>query len=249
MPDLAPITSWKIDTLRMTVFPPALVSIEGQNWWSDVTGDTPEISSLEQKKSIQKVVGPYDEGSLTFQLAPFRLDWVWGPAIDPDRIGEFQNIGSFPEACAKFKRLMLKWFELQNVPKIKRLALGVVAILPAGDRKSSYMQLAAYLPRVQIDIENSSDFLYQVNRARDSKSGVSELKLNRLSKWGAVKTTLLANIGPTAITGAVKHACRLELDINTAGEFPREIEKREAPKVLEELFALAEEIATKGDVP
>ena len=45
------------------------------------------------------------------------------------------------------------------------------------------------------------------------------------------------------------YACRLELDINTDGDFEGELPRQALPALWDELVRLGAEIAEKGDVP
>jgi hypothetical protein len=103
----------------------------------------------------------------------------------------------------------------------------------------------------------SFDFLYRVNRRRDS-AVLPDLSINRLATWSVgqfvleVQERVLGEVredveAPVARTET--YACILELDINTvpAPEI-RVLPGQELPRLFGELVDLGIEIATHGDV-
>ena len=134
------------------------------------------------------------------------------------------------------------------------MAFGVVLLSPMDSRVLGYRQLAAYLPAVNIDPDHSTDFFYQINRARDSATGITNLRINRLSKWSVAQiSTAGLVLEPTRI---LYHdvpqgylACRLELDINTAAERREPLPRETVSNVWQELLNLGREIVIDGDQP
>ena len=152
-----------------------------------------------------------------------------------------------------FLELMQRWFQLETFPLINRVALGVILTQPVETKREGYQRLSTYIPSVHIDIENTSDFHYQINRPRSSRSGVPDLRINRLTKWSvALWRGATISMGPESVQhsmGREHFACRLELDINTAPGLTAEIARENLPRILEELADLADEIAREGDIP
>jgi hypothetical protein len=136
-----------------------------------------------------------------------------------------------------------------SFPRIRRMAVGAVLLLPVGGRKEGYEQLQPYLSSVTIDPVNSSDFVYRVNRKRASQLGISGLSINRLGQWNTVVTKLLGPLTvPPDATLPENHFCRIELDINTAPEYPDVLPEERLGDILSELVAAAKEIILQGDV-
>ena len=124
------------------------------------------------------------------------------------------------------------------------------------DRKAGYELIGQYLPSVKLDPENSTDFSFQINRPRPSTSGISKLQINRLSRWSVARLSgMVVQVTSGEPTARVfestegLHACRVELDINTApssdGAFPKE----NLATLVKELLGLGVEIAMSGDIP
>ena len=167
---------------------------------------------------------------------------------------EFLTIGKFTEILAPFARVTNKWLNLDSCPEIQRIAFGAVLFASVDSRESGYRQLAAYLPRVDIDPEHSSDFLYQINRPRESTTEISNLTINRLTKWSvAVMFGGHFALEPTQISYREMPqqcvACRLELDTSTAAGRREPLARDRVPSILSELMDAAKEIVIEGDIP
>lgn len=118
---------------------------------------------------------------------------------------------------------------------------------------AGYQQLAAYLPFVQLDPHNSSDFLYQINRPRTAES-VPGLILNRLSRWSVTAQQELGigiPLNPSqpmhTMIGREAYACRLELDINTDAKRTESLPHDSLGQLFMELVRLGKVIVSTGD--
>jgi hypothetical protein len=147
---------------------------------------------------------------------------------------------------------MSRWFEIDDLPSIARLAFGAIVLCPVEDHQTGYQRLNQYVP-VELDPVASSDFIYQINRRRDSNTGIPELVINRLSRWSVAHGTLtnfaLGPTGPIATSGPTYFACRLQLDINTVPGSSTILPGQQIPRIFYELVELGEEIIEKGDIP
>ena len=120
----------------------------------------------------------------------------------------------------------------------------------------AYEVLGQLLPAVQLDPNNTRDFVYRINKRRLSSCGISRLEINRLSTWSAVTVSTLnveiftsAQQPPRIIPSVDNCVCRLELDINSAQEHHLTINASIATELFSELVTLGNEIATKGEIP
>ncbi|HUY12826.1 MAG TPA: hypothetical protein VMX16_04235 [Terriglobia bacterium] len=246
--------TWLAESLRVTAFPlPTLQPPTQPEWWSEIVGSPPEKQTVDRKSAQYLEEGEVQMGKLVLAVLPGRIDWSLVP---PAAVGDkFPSVGSFLDSLAFFKELMLRWFE--KAPQSWRLAFGAVLLLPVQDRRSGYEKLSLYLPSVQLDAKGSSEFSYQINRPRPSRSGISGLEINRLSKW-SVSARQAWEIGPISPGGSpplVRQtypepptACRLELDINTTQVSPTELQADKVIVVFKEVIELGIEIVLKGDV-
>jgi hypothetical protein len=191
------------------------------------------------------------------QVAPERIDWLLAPLIEPsEEAGEElpptpPSAGPFTEALSSFLKLAIQW--LQGCPPVTRLAFGAILFQPTVDRRAGHVQLSKYLHSIDLD-PDTSDFFYQINRPRNSTSGISGLRINRLTKWSVIMFQHFSvTLGKATITTAgyttQEAACRVELDINTAPDFPDVLPHETLPKIFQELVDLGQEITAKGDIP
>ena len=132
------------------------------------------------------------------------------------------------------------------------MAFGITALVVVSDREQAYAQLRDSLKNyVKVDVR-SSDLQYQINRSRTS-AVVEKLKINRLSKWAAIRAGIgvMLPTGERVGSGVEEHACVLELDINTDGERPKEdvMSRDQLIGVVDEMIGFSQEILLQGDIP
>lgn len=242
---------WQTESLRLTAFLSPSAQISEPDWWKHLTGEVPDRKTSEPKLGVQQEDGKFKdekiEGNLVLTIQPTRVDWQLVPLLGTLEPG-FPTLGSFTDSLESFLVLMLSWIKI--APPIQRLAFGAVLNKPVNSSKEGYESISAYLP-FTLD-ENSSDFLYQINRPRKSTSTeFSTLSINRLSKW---YVRLLAsfefnsNKPEQYVSKLPQFSVSLELDINTTANFPVELSSEQLIKVFQELVELGKEIAIKGDI-
>ncbi len=218
-------------------------------------GEPPETKLLTPKRGALKEEGPLEKGRLVLNIRPMRIDWLFQSIYD-DQSESFPIpiIGPFPESLVPFFGIIERWFSLEALPELTRIALGVVLVEPVEDKKLGYQRISKYLPTIKLDTEKSSDFSYQINRPRPSTSGIKDLSVKRISRWSvSLHRAAAISVGPdsaeAATLGQTYFTTRLEVDINTAPDFKGFLPAEHLSKILRELVSLAEEIASKGDIP
>jgi hypothetical protein len=245
---------WEAELMRLTAFSVAQPVEVPSKWWSELTGAKPESETTRPRDGTYRAEGPFEAGTLTLLTTPGRVDWLYTKRTDEPE-DKFTTLGSYWEHQGAYRKLMTEW--LGRCPAIMRLAFGTVLLLPVNDRKEGYSTLSSLLPAVGVDAEHSSDFMYQINRSRSSNVMSNDFELNRLSKWSVVRRSLMrlemhaqpSSMHPMPVPESDASACRLELDINTS---PGQIDELPAAKLRDlfgELVELANEIASRGDVP
>lgn len=237
---------WLVSTLRLTVFPAEPITPPRDGWWAAVIGEEPETITYKKSLDLQEV-GKYTNKTILLSANPLRIDWRLLP-IDVEDIENFPNTCSLSDGFELFLPLMHRWLS-EYSPNLQRLGLGVDIFLLAENKEDSFVKLAPYIP-VRIDPPNTSDFIYQINRVRDSVSGIGGLRINRLSKWGALKFEFGVPVegGDFPLPGLERFSTRVELDINTTSDFSGILNRDESHSVLDELVGLAREIIEKGDI-
>ena len=153
---------------------------------------------------------------------------------------------------AGFLNLMTRFLSVPEMPPLNRMAFGAVVLLPVTDPEQGYRTLSDYLP-FDIDRTKSSDFMYQINRQRSSKT-VSDLKINRLMKWSvglSGRSSFVIGEQGLALTTSQTIAtnCRIDLDINTNYDVSLSIPHDRLNPLFMELQELAREIVQEGDIP
>ena len=249
------IEAWETESLRFTAFPIPASPIEDVGWWQSIVGQPPEVEVKRPREGGIRAEGAFEAGRLILETLPFRIDLrlIPSPELSAAASG-FATIGKFTEMLAPFAQITNRWLSLDSCPEIQRIAFGAVLFASADSKESGYRQLADYLPGVDIDPEHSTDLLYQINRPRKSTTGISNLAINRLTKWSVViifggsffveSTQIAYHEAPQKYV-----ACRLELDISTTGGQREPLPRDRIPSILSEFMDVAKEIVIEGDIP
>lgn len=248
--------SWKVQLLRISVFPVNGVPVtEPSSWWETTVGSTPDSMTNKPKEGLVQLNGKIDETSQLFlNCQPDRIDWQISPIENPEALTEFPEVGDFETVLPKFVGIVNGWVE-QSCPELQRFAFGAVLVKQVSDRVSGYKEMSRFLPDVKIDPEGSTDFSYSINRPRNTTLNIEGLTINRLSKWAVVafklfKIPMVGSDGIKLFMHAADketYLCRLELDVNTAINMTS-LPKERLKEIFAELMQLATEIAAKGDV-
>ncbi len=244
-------TIWQALTLRLTAFPVLGEPPHDDTWWAATVGQQPDQSTVQPRLGKSEQVGSLGKGILALATEPVRIDWVYGASQQQD--DTLPVLGPYLETLDVFLQLMLKWLHLPSVPPIDRIAFGAIIVSPVPDRKTGYEKLKKYIRDVKIDSDNSTDFLYQINRPRSSRVGIPGLRINRLSKWSVLASFLnVFQVSSKQIASAsslTNLACRLEMDINTAPETRLHEHRERLADVFVELVDYSKELHDKGDIP
>jgi hypothetical protein len=251
-------SNWQAESLRLTVFLATNVQLKDEGWWTKVTGADPENKTAKPNRGELVEAGIYQGNALTLSVQPGRVDWILSPNVSlEDNLSEIRSVGSFEGAGATFSAIMSNW--LKDCPSTVRLAYGGVLLEPVESRERGYLRIAEYVPAVKVDPLGSEDFLYQINRPRESTT-VKGMRLNRLSKWSVASfLPVRFSIGipqsqpaqPLVYShgGTPAMACRAEFDLSTATGIQYELPHDMLPSIFNELVALGSEIARHGDIP
>ena len=234
--------------MRMTAFPaPRPQGASAETWWLELLGAPHEKSNHDRKKGVTQLVGTFNdafmvaiETPVSFELRRHASD-PEQPPVEPD------DLPAYFAAVPAFQDLALRWLQLEDCPPLRRLAFGATLLQGVTSREEGYRILDGHLPEVAVD-PNSSDFQYQINRRRPS-SVVSDLPLNRLSKWSVqMSRSVIFGTAGAVTHGPDSFACRVELDMNSMPS-DEVLPQDSLPNLFNELVGLAGEIAEHGDNP
>jgi hypothetical protein len=248
---MANTSTWNANSLRFTAFPEANFQID-TNWWENVVGESPETEISQAKTGTLQYEGNFEGGKLVLGIqknpALPRIDWVYAPSDFDETL---PSLGDFGRAVNIFEQYISKWLISSNL-SFKRIAFGLTLHQPISDKKQGYELLASrYLGISPHFGENTSDFLYQINRIRQSQQ-VEGLPINRLMKWSVGRyQPMITIISPTQTTQQSlpeSFMVLLELDINSSPEYMSSFKDLEASNLLKEFVSLAYEIAEKGEI-
>lgn len=247
------LSDWQAENLRLSAFVVNAIDPTKKHFWEPLIG-TPsnEIRHRPQQQLIMEE-GPFLNGRLRVEAVNNRVDWRLLPDLtNPPH--DLPTMGPYDVLERGFRELMQRW--LADCPSVHRLAYGGVLLLPAESLPDALRRLDELLPTVRVEPEVTQDFIYRINKRRDSRSGIEGLKINRLSTWAAVQvieTQIHVSEGDQGTLNVTqlpnpRGLCRLEIDINTIPEFNQEFDKNMILDIFNELVDIGNEIATEGDV-
>ena len=245
--------SWRVESFRVTAFHGLVDDLhEAARIWEAATGQSPEHVSSRPREGIHVAEGEHESNFLVVNCRRDRIDLILRP-IPPSPgvpINGFLTMGPFYDLLPTFLESAVKW--LQTYPSTIRLAFGSVLLMEVESVIAGNERMNQILQGVKIDATESHDFFYQINRRRISNT-LSDLRLNRLSKWSVIQggsVGFMAGGDPVVQISPPREffACRLELDVNTVGNLSEPIPTEMTGAVFNELVVLGREIATEGDI-
>lgn len=247
--ELRDLSEWEVETVRMTAFSHSVSSEVKFATWEDLVGTPPENIIDKPRQGIRQEEGSYENGGLILKAELGRVDLIYAAKIGDEHI--FSSTGNFSEATSNLATLIERIFS-GDCPPLKRIAFGAILNLSVADKKTGYEQLSPYLPSVQIDPDGSRDFLYRINRPKDSLFEIPNLTVNRLATWSVASLQSSQFVVRADSTDASRspliYACRLELDINTSADYDDVLPSEGLVSIIDELINQGKEIITHGDV-
>lgn len=241
---------WNVESLRATAFQHFDSEIDLSQLWEDAVGSPPDQVQSRPKEKTMQCLGRFKENELRLIGGLDRLDWHLRPLDNSQSPEETEppTLGFFSNAMELFQPTVERWLT-GNSAITTRLAFGAVLFICVNDMNLSHKELARFLPNIQFDSSYAIDFLYQINRRRQSKV-VQEISINRLSKWSVAQSVLLSvNLENNVRFERTQPLCRLELDINTVMEREYRIPDQKTDSLFAELVKLGREIQNRGDIP
>lgn len=246
--NLPELKAWVANSLRMTAILSPVAQLPKHSLWEELFGQPPENITSQPRTGVKQEDGLFEGGRLRVIVQPARIDWLLN--VDDYQLtnSPILSIGQFEDLLNLFVDKMTRWLEIS--PPLQRLAFGSISLLPMDGESSARQQLFAYLPFNPQNFENAQEFLYQINRPRSSTSGISNLQINRLSKWSSIRWKSV-NILPNVSNYSEypdSFACCIELDINTSPEYHEDLPKEKLPQIFRELVDLGKQIVKEGDI-
>ena len=239
---------WQTESLRLTVFPVDPSDATKAQHWQPLISTPAE--AVQRPHQTQQVIeeGPWNSARLQVVGQPGQVHWrTFSPTASS---GGPTLLGPLADAVSPFRTLMTRWLTQVSFP-VNRIAFGANVLLSVSSLPLACRSLDGMLPTVKIDPNGTRDFMYRINRRRESVHD-SSLQINRLATWSVMQfigleVVIGAEGGPAPRELPEKHFCRLELDVNTVP--PRELCQKELSATFDELIDAAIEIAEQGDVP
>jgi len=252
--DVVPLSAWQVEQVRLTAFSQEVVPLaKAAEWWQDVTGIAPtgkQEANAPGQPPIVIVQGEWSEGILTIQRQPGRIDWFFTPGPSAAAKAPFALM---PQPSKRVETIHKVGSWLKKQKAVSRLAFGLVLMQPMTDQTSANKRLQVLLKDSVVLDPESRDFIYQINRPRNSQVLPGQ-KINRISKWMVVAVRMMqialtpTGVAPMHMAGPEHVACRLEIDVNTPADLPESALQPNLTQVFTELIEMGLEIQKAGDV-
>lgn len=240
---------WAVDQLRVTLFHHPSNPSPPDTLWRTLVGHPPESIDSRPQMGLTTVSGADGKNNLALTLQKGRVDWLLLPQPEnPDMPFRVQTL-KLSESTSGLLQSAADQTAAATGP-ILRLALGASLIKPTADEAAAIEETCEFLNLPGFDVPQSGDFIFQVNRRRQTIHGA----INRVAKWSVVQVgqmtlqmELQAVPDPKVQHSEIIYARRLELDINTIPGGAA-IRRERARTLLSDLLEMAKEIAVKGDI-
>jgi len=246
---------WKAEHVRFTAFPTGPLDLAAAtDWWANLVGAPPQSLSMQQGALLQ-AAGPFGQGNLSLvctTAGEARVDLLLGP-ISQTPV-ELPGVGEANQSIVLVQRVFEKWLDFGIA--VKRVGVSGAILSNVSTKVEGYEALAGLLDAVEIDAKNSSDFAYQINRPRVSKT--VGIPVNRISRWTVASLLpVTVSIGPGGFgfvpaAGAPtpsNFSLRIEYDVNTSPQISNSLAETGIKMLIAELVSFSQELWTRGDVP
>lgn len=245
------LDEWQVESVRATLFP-----VLGQVDEFDpaaafrlLVGSEPDDVTFNPKKGTGRLVGAWEAGRVSLQIANDRTDLVY-LTVDADleeiaKTGSFPGLGSLRDVRRKFEPMLVIALTQGGFPAPSRVALGVVMRHRVENKQKGYDLIADFVP-VNVP-STTSDFLFQINYPIASKV-IENLQINRLTKWliGTLKFMRIRRFTGEFSEPQPIHAFTLEIDASTPASRAEALPGASLVPLFQELFTQAELLATHG---
>lgn len=249
------LTKWNLELIRLTLFFSNQPSFDVLEHWLNKISNNPadQIQKTKIAFSGQTLVG---DSTYELKFESNRLD-LYKKSNPQNNIA---NIGTIEDLNSEFD-LIIKWIpELRDWPSPQRLAIGANSFYFTKEYREANAILADLLPNVKINIEESLDLLYRINRRTPSDS-LEGVVYNNLTTWQntMVQVIKLEGIIPEGTPpglwvsanqkpiGDPKPACQMQFDMSTVPGTGTNLTTAQQIIAIKELIENIMLIARNGD--
>jgi len=245
--------NWLVEHFRVTIFPIIGQDIDPQKVFLEIAGTEPDEVHTRKDSDQQVLLVSTDDYLLQLVVQPDRVHWYLGVNPIPNRASTFPPFGEYREKLNEFTDLCHRWFNCKLIPEVERIAYGAGLFYPVDSKEEGYKLLHRFIPSIDLDPENTSDFILQINRLRTLDKPIAGLRINRLAKW-LVLLIQSANLGITSAGLTPKRQAeaftlRLELDLSTGQEWNKPFVSEVVEDLMNLLIQFGDEISLEGDIP
>lgn len=240
---------WAGESLRLSIFCPESAQVPNQSsgLWEQVVGAEPTSIDVRPSERVVREIGEVGGNDFVLVTQNGRLDWILQPRATPSS-NVMLTLTDMPQAHGLFRSAFHRSLEQKKIAL--RVAFAPVLIAEATDVRQGYYALSSFLPKLELETLDTTDFIYRVNRRRRSEVFPAAL-LNRLAQWSLEQALLvsvsMASTGQPRVLSPRTIVRKLTLDINTLQGAPA-MSADNIAGLLDEMITASKELAVQGDV-
>lgn len=241
---------WEACRSRVTIFP-----IEGYaydpKWFEFITGAPPEKEVTRRDQQLRQATGPFEDGLLELTAQADRVHFKYLPHESPEVV--VATLGAPSAVAGTLTGHVVRLLGQPTPVSVRRVAVGIVAVVRVHAPQEAYQHLAHLLPSVQLDVGNTADFLYQINRPRQLRFDGLTIKVNRLARWSAATfvrlsiTTRPALPVKTAQHSEQETVVQSEIDVSSDGDREEPLPTSVCAQLIDDFRELALRTLAEGD--
>lgn len=203
---------------------------------SEIFGVEVQDTAISGPRKDLRQTAMFGAGHLTMNATHTRVDFLW-QSLPP--MVELVRLGDLGEAVPHLLNPIRDFVQSKSWG---RVAFGAVCGAQVTGRSTGYAQLDERLEEVSVNGDDTSDFLYQINRPSRVELTTGSVVLNRLQKWAVARIKF---VGPGADRETGEDSldipdvlvAQVTLDFNTPVESERRLSGAEALAVLDQAVA------------
>jgi len=227
---------WQVRSARVTAFhygKPAPTS-----WWQLLHGA--KAARTSKRGAFVEESGLIEGQRLILMDQPNRMDVVLTPGqgnAAPEL--PVHSIGTIDAVSRRMSQLALKLATLAEFPTANRLAFGVSLFQASSGRLETIEELAHIFPGLSRELQQSTDFVFQINHPAQEPLGDGSVEINYLQKWFFSHLKL---DGGTPTGPIEAFTANVELDISTGISSTRRWSANEAVQIIPRLIRGAKRV-------
>ncbi|QWQ11214.1 hypothetical protein DOT66_25075 [Ralstonia pseudosolanacearum] len=237
---LPALSDWPVESLRFSLFAPAILSFETLGLFQAFVGATPATTTKQNTGEFTES-GPYEKGGvIEIRGVGNRVDVTWMPVgvvlpIVP-------SLGSYVDVADDFADRCVTWLRQVRLEAI-RIAFGATLHHCTSGKTANNELIRELAPFLAYDPTDIQDLALQYNVPAAATS-VPQVTINRLVRLQSVMYRTFGVVPHLQVME--QHAARVEFDYNTSNESAEHLRSAPLDRIVLEMLELTVAHLSKG---